>query len=154
MDQNTEIDTKTKLSSLLEEATGFVTYAPLRGEASFREFFTLPNEVAEYPILPRASLVPFKEAEKAMVHLKDRKVAVLLPGRQFDVRGTRKGQGGGWYDRFLAVVPREWIRVGFCRAGALSDTPLTRNVWDQAVDYVCVQTEHKKTYRVFHGERN
>lgn len=154
MDKNTEIDTQTKLSSLLEQATGFVTYTPLKGEASFGDFFALPKGVTEYPILPRASLDPVAEAEKAMAKLKGKKVLVFLPGRRFDVRGTRKGQGGGWYDRFLAVVPPEWMRVGFCQAHALSDVFLTRNAWDQAVDYVCVQADDRKHFTVFHGERS
>lgn len=63
---------------------------------------------------------------------------MFMPGRKFDVAGTRHGQGGGWYDRFLALVPRTWLRIGVCYDNQLSPTYLTRAPWDQAMDYVYV----------------
>jgi len=40
-----------------------------------------------------------------------KRVVVLVPGQRFDSLGNRHGRGGGWYDRFLAAVPADWIRV-------------------------------------------
>ena len=37
---------------------------------------------------------------------------VLVPGLLFDIRGFRVGQGGGFYDRFLAALPEATLTVG------------------------------------------
>jgi 5-formyltetrahydrofolate cyclo-ligase len=37
---------------------------------------------------------------------------VLVPGLLFDTRGFRVGQGGGFYDRFLAGLPAATLMVG------------------------------------------
>lgn len=73
-----------------------------------------------------------------MAAVGDRKTIILLPGRRFDARGTRHGQGGGWYDRILSSVPKEWTRIGFCFERQFSKDPLPREAWDQAMDLVVV----------------
>lgn len=94
-----------------------------------------------YEIAPRAALDPFAEAKNATALAGDKKTAVLMPGRKFDASGTRFGQGGGWYDRFLSTVPAEWLRVGFCYERQFSPEPLERMDWDQIMDFVCVVGE-------------
>lgn len=79
--------------------------------------------------------------------------AVLMPGRRFDAAGTRHGQGGGWYDRFLARVPDEWLRIGFSYDDQLSPTPLIRKEWDQQMDYVVVVSRETGAVQVYASGR-
>lgn len=138
-----------KIKELLAPYGAVITYVPLRTEVPFREYATLPQTVV-YEIAPRASLEPAKEAAAAIAAAGNQSVVILIPGRRFDARGTRHGQGGGWYDRFLAEVPKEWLRVGFCFDHQFSETPLPRQTWDQAMDAVVVVGNET---RVFRGSR-
>lgn len=126
------------LTALLSFVRAFITYQPLRTEVWASDYFTVPENARVYEILPRASLDPRAEVARAQDTVENQPTAIFLPGRMFDVLGTRLGQGGGWYDRFLADAPVEWIRVGFCFDTQFSDTPLPRQAWDEPVDLVCV----------------
>ncbi len=126
------------LSHLLTPYQAFITYRPLRTEVVMQDVATLPAGAEIYEIPARASLDPIEEANKVTAWVSSRECVLLIPGRMFDASGTRHGQGGGWYDRFLALVPREWLRIGFCYSDQFSPTPLKRERWDQAMDYVCV----------------
>lgn len=46
---------------------------------------------------------------------------VIVPGLAFTAAGQRLGQGGGWYDRFLAQVPPGCPTVGVCFAVQVVD---------------------------------
>ncbi len=131
-------ETEEALAALLRPFRAFITYFPLRSEVPFREYVRLPEDALEYLIEPRASLDPDVEALRAKNVAGQMKTAVLIPGRRFDATGTRHGQGGGWYDRFLKAVPQEWLRIGFCFDAQFSEMPLRRESWDQAVDTVVV----------------
>lgn len=129
---------KALLGALCASVEAYVTYRPLRTEVPLTDVFPIPTGSQVYEILPRASLDPYEEVLGAVEALRGLSVAVLLPGRTFDRIGTRLGQGGGWYDRFLSKVPVEWIRIGFCFDEQLSSAPLPRKPWDESVDVVCV----------------
>ncbi|MEK9160741.1 MAG: 5-formyltetrahydrofolate cyclo-ligase [Patescibacteria group bacterium] len=127
-----------KVADVLSAYGAFVTYVPLKTEVPFLDYLSLPKEAPTHTVTPRASLNPEEEAKAVRVAFKDSPVAVFVPGRAFDALGTRHGRGGGWYDRFLGYLPKNWLRVGFCYPSQFSEAPLLRQPWDQPVDYVCV----------------
>lgn len=58
---------------------------------------------------------------------------ILVPALAFDSEGYRLGQGGGYYDRLLALNPHI-PTVGIAFKQQLSPTPLPREPWDRKVD--------------------
>ncbi len=60
---------------------------------------------------------------------------VIVPGLAFTPTGARLGQGGGWYDRFLAEVDAACSTIGVCFAEQLLDE-LPIEPHDIAVDLV------------------
>jgi 5-formyltetrahydrofolate cyclo-ligase len=139
MSESAHIDNlANELSSRIAQYQALVTYVPLRSEVPFVKKVTLPQEVLKYEIAPRASLDPEHEALRVTERFGTRNTAILIPGRTFDAYGTRHGQGGGWYDRFLSNVPATWTRIGFCFEDQFSTIALERNTWDEPMDMVCV----------------
>ncbi len=70
--------------------------------------------------------------------------AVLVPGLAFDRNGRRLGQGGGYYDRFLARV--EAVKIGLTRADlVLADIPVAPH--DIPMDIVVAEAQ------VYRGEK-
>ena len=146
------------LATLLAPFHAFVTYEPLRTDVPFTDYVSLEHADTIYGIKPRASLDPVEEARKSKETLSCQgstltEVAIFIPGRRFDTLGTRHGQGGGWYDRFLAQVPNTWLRVGFCYDDQFSNEPLVRQSWDQAMDAVCVVSRGGDTMCLYRGKR-
>lgn len=68
---------------------------------------------------------------------------VLLPALAVDHRGIRLGQGGGYYDRALAGIPR-WVDGGPCRIAVINDAEFIDEVpaepHDVIVDAVMTPT--------------
>lgn len=126
-----------KIEEVLRQYDGLITYVPLRTEV---DPILLPSVVFKktHTIPPRPSLSPSEEALRSLSVMKDSRVVILLPGRMFDAYGTRHGQGGGWYDRYLARVPEQWLRIGLCTSERFSNTALARAPHDQPVDVVGV----------------
>ncbi len=60
---------------------------------------------------------------------------VILPGVAFDLDGGRLGRGGGHYDRLLALLPGDTVRVGVAHTGQLV-TRVPREPHDELLDVV------------------
>ena len=82
------------------------------------------------------------KADCALVTPADIDFAVV-PCLSFDRRGRRLGQGGGYYDRFLAAFGardsgRRPLLVGLCYAFQVVDA-LPSQDWDRPVDCLCTE---------------
>ncbi len=126
------------LGALCASQEGFITYRALRTEVPLERVFTAPPSVPVYEIPPRASASVETELARARALFEERQVALFLPGRAFDRQGTRHGQGGGWYDRFLRGAPVSWLRIGVCFPHQVHETPLPRAPWDEPVDILVI----------------
>lgn len=69
------------------------------------------------------------DADVAMVDV------VILPALAVDHRGIRLGQGGGYYDRALAGIPR-WVDGGPCRIAVINDAEFIDEVPTEPHDVV------------------
>ena len=125
------------LARLLAAFETGVSYQPLQDEAALPHTFAngLPPV---YAVPAQADADPEAIARDAREAVRGRHACVLVPGQRFDRYGTRHGRGGGWYDRFLASIPPDWVRIGCATPAQLSDAPLARAAWDEPVDWVCV----------------
>lgn len=112
-----------------------ISYVPFGEEPDPSPFFSSPRII----ISKDRYEDPIKKAEDVTAFLEQsRDVCVLVPGKQFDVAGTRHGRGGGWYDRFLSHIPKAWVRIGIASKKQFSKTALKREAWDEPVHWVCI----------------
>lgn len=98
-------------------------------------YSSLPGEPDTAPLMAwcaatgRLSAVPESGIEPGWPDV------VIVPGLAFTSDGDRLGQGGGWYDRFLAEIRRDCTTIGVCFAEQVVDSlPVERH--DVAVDHV------------------
>lgn len=71
--------------------------------------------------------------EEPLIH------TALIPGVAFDLDGGRLGQGGGFYDRWLARredMGLKTLKVGVGYAWQMLDEPLTLDAHDQRMDWL------------------
>ena len=88
---------------------------------------------------------PFAWSLKCAVEFAGLDACLFIPGKRFDLAGTRHGRGGGWYDRFLSKIPSSWLRIGVAPMFDISPTPLKREAWDEPVDWVLAVDGHNWT---------
>lgn len=128
-------------------ARSVMAYMACRGELSLAPVIADALKQGKTLLLPRceapgvmtarrvtalAQLVPgayglMEPAESCAVFPPEEIELILVPGTAFDALGGRLGQGGGFYDRFLA-------RTGALRVGICHDFALTGRVPAQAHD--------------------
>lgn len=141
------LDTKensAKFESLLSTIDVCITYSPLLDEPN--PFLCENIAKRNFPIIENIPPHGKRDPREYAVQLTDRfrgaRVCILVPGQKFDAQGNRKGRGGGWYDRFLASVSREWVRIGVPYEKQLSPVPLKKNPWDEPMDLLLVHKEN------------
>ena len=128
-----------KLSAALRAADVVVAYAPLPDEQEFVSFLKENGvRTVGVSVLTDRTTDPNAYAESLAKRYAEQKVVLLIPGRAFDASGTRHGRGGGWYDRFLATVPRAWLRVGVLSVAEFSKETLPRESWDEPMDWLLI----------------
>ena len=64
---------------------------------------------------------------------------VLVPGLVFDISGERLGRGKGYYDRFLASLPRSTARIGVTTDDSIVEAVPT-DVYDQRVGWLATES--------------
>ena len=128
-----------KLNTILLECYTTIVYEPLLNEVDYTKV-PLKNEIfIKKIILPNdKNSDPYVWVDRCKNYCKDKNVCILIPGRQFDIYGTRHGRGGGWYDRFLEKAPKKWIRIGITDIANFSMTQLNRKLLDEPMDWIIV----------------
>lgn len=128
-----------KLNTAFAESGAIIGYLPIAGEPAYDEYLAENGlQPASYVVPPSRNPDPFEAARELSETYAGKRVVLLLPGTAFDGRGTRKGRGGGWYDRLLSAIPEEWVRVGVLPPEALHEEPLVRQSWDEPVDFLLI----------------
>lgn len=115
-----------------------IIYSPMGDEPDPNIVATSKNADVIYTVPPTYKSDPAQIAEEIKRIVGDKKIYIYIPGRTFDKYGVRHGRGKGWYDRLLPLLPKEWVRIGVCFGHQLSETPITKQPWDQLMDHVCV----------------
>lgn len=111
-----------------------IGYSPIEDEPDYA-VLGLPSPVYIVPAKGDMDIAAALRDARSAAH---GEVCVLVPGRAFDMTGTRHGRGGGWYDRFLARAPRDWVTIGVTTPARLSATPLPRLPHDIPVAWLAV----------------
>ncbi len=136
---NGDRKTEEQLAAALRAAEVIIGYTPIGDEPHFKDFLKEKNDTATVVLLPpKRELSPQDAAKQFIAAYAQKKVLLFIPGREFDANGTRHGRGGGWYDRFLHDIPREWLRIGTLNASQLSEKPLLREPWDEPMDVLLI----------------
>ncbi len=106
-----------RLESLPEVAAARVVmvFDPVQGEPLVGPFVEWCREQGKAVVVPDSD--PAAEPPPDA----DRFDVVVVPGLAFTIAGDRLGQGGGWYDRFLAAVRPDCLTIGVGFAPQLVD---------------------------------
>jgi len=135
--------------ALLEKADFIITYSALSDEIPVEQtpHFEIIKNKPTFIVPPTNKIEPKDVADKIISAFATCTLIpvpcplIFLPGQKFDLTGARHGRGFGWYDKLLAELPNEWIRIGVAKENQISQTPLKRNLWDQPIDWLLWQSQ-------------
>ena len=144
---------ETELESLLEDCEYAIVYKPLKDEVDFKKIHILKDALKRIERTKNKIVLsqskdedPFEQAKQIIKTVGKAKTFLLIPGQQFDIEGTRKGRGAGWYDRFLSKVPKGWLKIGIANHKQFSTETLQRQEWDEPMDWVIICGEDNSRY--------
>ncbi len=141
------------LQAILKKCDVLIGYAPLPDEPDFFKAPVLSHFHASlYRIPADKTNDPFEYAEELVQRFANSHPCLVIPGQKFDAQGSRHGRGGGWYDRLLCKLSREWVRIGVCFAQQYSVSRLPREQWDESMDYLLLYTEEKDEWEIKSAE--
>jgi 5-formyltetrahydrofolate cyclo-ligase len=126
-----EVPTDDLLQAMLDrDVQLFLPYVSEAGEMDVAAVVSLDALVPGY----RGIREPAEREPVTKAHLD----IAIVPGVAFDEAGRRLGHGGGFYDRYLAEVPRAVARIGLCfDLQVVDEVPAEPH--DERVDYVVTE---------------
>lgn len=147
------LDSLYQLTTALHSCTGYIGYKARPDELPYTDIPLLPHHIfKEGTIIPCDKYAdPLVYANTCIQKYKDSIPCIFIPGTAFDRFGTRHGRGGGWFDRFLSFVPKEWVRIGIIQKERFSTEKLTKESWDKSVDWVLVYDALTFSWEVIHA---
>ncbi len=132
-----------ELQKLVSRCAAAILYQPLKSEIDYNNrSFPLEIPVNNLVLPNNKNNDPFEWAANCIAKFQNINVYILIPGTRFDRYGTRYGQGGGWYDRFLSKVPATWLRIGITDKSQMSAVKLLKQEWDEPVDWIVVSNNN------------
>lgn len=111
-----------------------------------------PDEGARDPSLPHSQESAPEGARRGPRSLPSRLLGpealakadiIAVPALSVDARGTRIGQGGGWYDRALLHAPPSTPRVGVLFDEDFASSPLPRMPHDQRMNAILTPSGYR-----------
>lgn len=101
-----EVDTRHLVDTLLKEDKTVILPKCVDKKHIEPRQYTGPDDLAEgiYNLLEPVGK-PYRDLDSIEL--------IIVPGMSFDSKGHRLGRGRGYYDRFLAQVPRAY-KIGVC----------------------------------------
>ncbi len=126
-----------KIEAILMTCNSCIAYNAFTHEIEYKQL-PLPKNIFNKTLeLPHdKNLNPFEWVKKCKQEYKDNNPCILIPGKEFDIFGTRHGYGYGWYDRFLSQTPKKWLRIGVIESSKLFQDKLIKQSWDEPVDWI------------------